>query len=339
LASRLRVPAATVLGPMILVGAASALGVARADFPAWVKIALQIVIGVFLGYKIDWESLTRIRTMLRPIALVTIWMVGAAILIGYALARLTSVDLATALLGTSPGGIAEMTAMAISIQADVTLVATLQTFRLIATIGAVPFLARGLVAPTTPAIEEPLPALMPPLNDSTRARPVSNVDRFAWLLYLALGVLGSFIFAMLKIPAAGVIGAMVAVALARIVGCKSCEPPHVLRTLAQVGLGIVIGSAFNDQTLTELRSQFLPILLTTVATVASALMLARVVQRALKTDLQTALLACAPGGLVQMGIIADELGAEVFVVNLFQLTRLVSAVILFPILVRLLLGG
>ncbi len=337
-ASRLRAPAAAMLGPMILVGIASSLGIARADFHVAVKTALQIVIGVFLGYKIDWDALSRIRALIRPIALVTTWMLAAAVLIGYALASVTHIDLATAFLGTSPGGIAEMTAMAISIQADVTLVATLQFFRIVSTIVAIPLLAKGLGVQDTaaPAKRGAEPVRAP---ETFEARPTSTADRFTGLVYLALGALGSLGFAALRIPAAGVVGALTTVALARVVGCKYCEPPQALRTLAQIGLGIIIGAAFNDQTLTELRAQFLPVLVTTAATVLSALALARVVQRWLKTDLQTALLACAPGGLAQMGIIADELGAEVFVVNLFQLTRLVSAVLLLPILIRLLLGA
>jgi uncharacterized membrane protein AbrB (regulator of aidB expression) len=55
----------------------------------------------------------------------------------------------------------------------------------------------------------------------------------------------------------------------------------------------------------------------------------------LKTDRQSALLASAPGGFSQMGILADELGAEVFIVNMFQLARLIASVIILPLIVQL----
>jgi membrane AbrB-like protein len=336
IASRLKFPTAAILGPMLLVGAFSAAGVIHVNFPAWFKTLLQIVVGIYLGYKIDRTALARIRMLLRPIALVTAWMVLTALGIGVLLARATHVDLATAFLGTSPGGIAEMTAMAVSVHADVTLVATLQTLRIISTLLAIPFLARNFVEPDAAAPD-------PRAVETARALSAVPTEytspiRFTWHAYLLLGVLGSFLFAALKIPAAGVIGALVVVALSRIAGADFGHPPQRLRLYAQIGLGVVIGTTFNEQTLTELRAQFVAVLLVTAATVSSALALAQVVKRWLKTDMQTALLACAPGGLMQMGIIADEMGAEVLVVNLFQLTRLVSAVLLLPILMRLLLG-
>ena len=37
-------------------------------------------------------------------------------------------------------------------------------------------------------------------------------------------------------------------------------------------------------------------------------------------DAPTALLACAPAGVTQMTVIADEIGGDVLVVTLFQLT-------------------
>jgi hypothetical protein len=103
-------------------------------------------------------------------------------------------------------------------------------------------------------------------------------------------------------------------------------------------MGIFIGGTFNAQTLVELRASFVIVVATTIATVTSSLFLARFVQRWLKVDVQTALLACAPGGLTQMAIVADELGAQTFVVSLFQLTRVVCVVLFTPIIVRLLRG-
>lgn len=60
-------------------------------------------------------------------------------------------------------------------------------------------------------------------------------------------------------------------------------------------------------------------------------------QRALQIDQQTALLACAPGLLTQMGIVAHELEAQVFAVTIFQLTRLISAIVILPLVFRMLL--
>lgn len=337
LAWRFRLPAATIVGPMLLVGAAAALGIARVDFPDWVKTALQIVVGVFLGYSIDRDVVARIRLMLKPVALATTWILASALLIGYMLAALTRMDLATAFLGTSPGGIAEMSAMAMASRANVALVATLQLFRIVVTTFAIPLLAKSaLVQRSIAAPDNNLAKVQHPSRHSSRAIGKSS-SRFAWFAWLVLGAAGSCGFAWLKIPAAGVIGALVAVGSARASGLDIARPPLALRTAAQVGLGVLIGAAFDGQALAQLRREFLVVALVTAATVVSSLGLAGIVQRLLRVDPQTALLACAPAGLSQMGIIADELGAEVFVVNMFQLARLVCAVLVLPLLFRLLL--
>lgn len=312
---------------MILVGAAASLGIVKAEFPAEVKTALQIVIGAFLGYSLDRAAVRRIRTMVRPIALATVWVIGSALLIGYVLALVTKIDLTTAFLGTSPGGIAEMSAMAMSSQANVALVATLQAFRIITTNLLIPFFARGFGAkasgcctPTSRMMDDPL----------------TMRYSFSFLIWFALGGLGSWLFSRLQIPAAGVIGSMVIVAVVRVMGVNIDRPAKSLRTLAQIGLGILIGATFDAHVLQLLRDESLVVILATLATVVSSLGLAGIVQRVAHIDVQTALLACAPAGLLQMGVIADELGALVFVVNIFQLARLICAVLVLPLLFHML---
>jgi membrane AbrB-like protein len=159
------------------------------------------------------------------------------------------------------------------------------------------------------------------------------------LLYLIIGGIGGYFLYAINFPAGGIIGSLVAVCLARLGGVDFGAPPQILRTLAQVGLGLVVGVSFNEQTLVELQTDLVPILLVTLATVGSGVLLAGVVQRRLGTDLQTALLACAPGGVIQMTVIADELGSDAVMVNVVQLARLVTTIVLFPIFVRLVVGG
>lgn len=273
--------------------------------------------------------------MLAPIALATTWIILSALLIGYLLAIMTGIDFMTSFLGTSPGGIAEMSAMAMSSHANVALVATLQTFRILSTVVTIPFLAKSVSASQKADIETLRNERADPMATIGTIYPSSDIRGWAWVVWIALGVLGAVIFAWLNVPAAGVIGSMVFVGVARASGVSIDRPPVGLRTVGQVGLGILIGTTFNEQTLMILRSEFLLIALVTLATVISSLGLAGIVQRSLKIDLKTALLACAPGGLVQMGIIADEMGAEVFIVNLFQLARMVCAILALPILFRM----
>ena len=329
MAARLDVPAATILGPMLVIAAANLMGLPSANFPAWFQVGVQSIIGAYLGLKVDRGLVARTRRMAWPIALSTLWMIVSGLLIGYLVTRLTRIDLYTAMLGTTPGGIAEMTAMAVSVKADIALVATLQAFRLVTANVSIPFLARREVAlAPASAHSEWEPALT--IGPSPR--------RVHWLVCVLVGGAGGYFFNWLGIPAGSVLGAMLSVAVLQIAGLNFAPLPAPLRTGAQILMGIFIGATFNAQTLVELRASFVIVVATTIATVTSSLFLARFVQRWLNLDIQTALLACAPGGLTQMAIIADELGAQTFVVSLFQLTRVVCVVLFTPIIVRLLRG-
>jgi len=328
-ALRLQMPAAAILGPMLLVGATACLGVEPADFPAWLKTAAQAVIGIFLGLKLNRSTLTRTQSLVWPIAVANAWLLLSGLLIGYVMTRLAQVDLHTSLLGTTPGGIVEMTVMAGSFQADVALVATLQAFRLVSTNVSIPILARRQVNQHAPS-DAPV---TPPRSKSEPCAP----RRAGWPLCLLVGLSGGYLLTWLQVPAGGVVGALVAVGAVQLAGVELSPLPTPIRNAAQVLAGIFIGLTFSAQTLVELRAAFLVIVMTTAATMSSSLLLARFIQRGLRRDAQTALLACAPGGLVQMGIIADELGAQTFVVSLFQFTRIVCVIVLTPLVFRMLI--
>jgi hypothetical protein len=102
-------------------------------------------------------------------------------------------------------------------------------------------------------------------------------------------------------------------------------------------MGILIGESITPSVLHLLLVSTPIIVVMTVATLASSLALAGVLQRRLQTDACTALLSCAPAGMTQMPIIADELGADLSQVTVFQLTRYLCSVAVLPILFRFML--
>lgn len=326
IAARFNVPAPAILGSMLLVATGTMLGAPSPTFPHWTRVLVQSVIGGYLGLKIDRATLTCARAWLIPLALVTVWFVTATLLIGFALARWTTMDLYTALLAVTPGGVAEMTVIAMAVGADAALVATMQVVRLIASNVAVPLFARRHASQHAHARAEANGE-----SDSESARGLH------WSVCLSIGALGGLGLDALNVPAGGVIGAMLAVASAQWVGVSLRAIPARGRNWAQVLLGLFVGITFTQQTLRMLQHSFVMIVLVTLATLLSSFLLARVVQRWMRVDAETALLACAPGGLSLMPIIADELGAQTFIVSLFQLARIVLVILVMPILFQFLI--
>ncbi|MBI5303811.1 MAG: AbrB family transcriptional regulator [Chloroflexi bacterium] len=325
LAERVRFPAPSILGPMIGIAIVAGLGMPHPEVPSFVRVLVQSVIGGTLGLKIDRKTVASTRAMILPIGGATIWFTASSLLIGYLLARLAAIDLYTSFLGTAPGGVAEMTAMAMSVQADVAFVATLQTVRLLTSNLSIPILARyrarnnGHAQPiTTPAAENGSPTGLP------------------WVVCLTISAVGGFAFDALQVPAGGVIGAMVVVASVQLARVQLQAPPLILRNVAQLGIGILVGIAFTPETVASLIQALGIVIATTIATVLSAMILAYFVTRWLCVDAQTAMLACAPGGLSLMPVIADEVGAQSFIVSLFQLARIVVVILLMPFIFRML---
>lgn len=337
----LRFPAATVLGPMILVGVASCAGAVDVVVPVWVRLALQIIIGVFAGYRLDQAAARRVRKMGKPVLAVTAWTIGSALLIGFLLHAATGLDWPTAFLGTAPGSLPEMSAMALTMQANTAMVATLSSARLITTLLTVPFLARRK-ANGEPASQPPRSAF--PSQDGITATgsaaSVSPPDApigLHWSVCLTIGVGGGCLFSWLQVPAAGVIGSIMAVGAARVSGLPLRRPPDALRTVAQLGIGILIGTTFTPQTAVQLAHNFVAVIAAASALVAGGLVLSRTLQRTVGLDTPTALLACSPAGLSQMAALSEELGAQTFIVSIFQLTRTLTVVLILPVIFRLLI--
>ncbi len=100
--------------------------------PQWMTNAAQLVIGVSLGVRFSADFLHTAPRWLAAVALGTLVMVGVCAAFAWALAWGTGLHPATMILGTSPGGIAEMAITAKVLQLGVPVVTAFQVCRLVA---------------------------------------------------------------------------------------------------------------------------------------------------------------------------------------------------------------
>jgi membrane AbrB-like protein len=94
--------------------------------------AAQLVIGISLGVRFTRSFVHLAPRWLASVALGTVAMIGLCAGFAVALAKLTSLHWTTVLLGTSPGGIAEMAITAKVLQLGVPLVTAFHVTRLAA---------------------------------------------------------------------------------------------------------------------------------------------------------------------------------------------------------------
>lgn len=120
------------MGALLVAMGLTMAGIELSAVPQWMTNAAQLVIGVSLGVRFSAEFLRTAPRWLASVALGTLVMIvlcaGFAVLLAWA----TGLHWATMVLGTSPGGIAEMAITAKVLQLGVPVVTAFQVCRLVA---------------------------------------------------------------------------------------------------------------------------------------------------------------------------------------------------------------
>ena len=141
----LKVPAGTVLGPMVVAAVLAIVDVPFAGaLPALLQDVAFAVIGLAVGLRFTPDSLKAAGRLLpRALAVIAALLVLCAAT-GVVLAAVSGVSQLTAYLATTPGGLYAVLATAVDSDADATFVLAVQVLRLLVMLLAAPLLARRL---------------------------------------------------------------------------------------------------------------------------------------------------------------------------------------------------
>ncbi len=167
-------------------------------------------------------------------------------------------------------------------------------------------------------------------------RTVTSPGPAGALRTAALGITGGLLFALADIPAGGVIGAVVFVGGYSLVRGDVVPLPRASRAAAAGLMGTVIGSMLTRQTLVDLGSGVLWAVGFTVVILAVGLVAAWVLERWTGMDRGTAILAACPGGMAEMSLLAEQLGADApTVLGVHLVRKLLALVMLATLLVTI----
>lgn len=126
-----RLPAANLVGPMILSAIIHLVGLTDGRPPALLIAAAQIVVGSAVGCRFTGISLTRImRALVVALGLTAILLAIAAVFAS-GIHALTGLPTNALLLAYAPGGLAEMSLVALSLDVDAAFVATHHIARIV----------------------------------------------------------------------------------------------------------------------------------------------------------------------------------------------------------------
>ncbi|MBP1850830.1 AbrB family transcriptional regulator [Rhizobium halophytocola] len=140
--NRLRIPAATMLTPMIGMALLHSLGILPIELPPWLLALAYAMIGWRIGLAFTRRLLRHAARALPQVLLSIGVLIGFGGLLAFLLWALVGVDPLTAYLATSPGGLDSIAIIASSTHVDVPFVLALQTCRFLLILAVGPTLSR-----------------------------------------------------------------------------------------------------------------------------------------------------------------------------------------------------
>ena len=137
-ANILKLPTAVVTGPMLLSAAIHLAGWTDAKPPTELITAAQVVMGAFIGVRFTGTALALVgRTMVVALGSTLILLV-VTVIFAYAVHWLTDLPVAALVLAYSPGGLAEMSLIALALGLDGAFVASHHILRILVIVLAAP---------------------------------------------------------------------------------------------------------------------------------------------------------------------------------------------------------
>lgn len=157
LAAWLRLPAGALVGPMLLSAGLHLGGLTSAAPPGPLVAIAQVVVGAGIGCRFTGLSLGRVWRIILFAAGSGLVMVGAATVVGLVTAPLIGETPKPLVLALAPGGLAEMSLIALSLGSQIAYISFMHVMRIILVVIIFPGVYRVFINRS--------PALDPPGND------------------------------------------------------------------------------------------------------------------------------------------------------------------------------
>ena len=318
LAHLAQLPLGYLLGSMVLVGVLAAFDIKplgrRLTLPTRLRFSFVPVIGIAIGGAFTPE-VARAALGWGPSLAALFLFVPVAHVMGYALYRRGGLARGEAYYSAIPGGLIESVQMGEEAGADVRVLITLQTLRLIGTIIAVPLIFLALTGHTVgSAAGTTMVGASVPLTLQDVA------------LMIAAGLIGAQVGKYLRLPGYIITGPLLCSAALHATGLMQAIPPGWLVSVTQVILGTGLGVRFVGMDRKILIKCGKLSVVNGALALVLAFVFAELVHLFAGEPLAAAFLAFAPGGLAEMSLVALSLNMSVIYVTAHHVLRIVLAV-------------
>jgi uncharacterized protein len=320
----LNLPLPWMLGALFVTMVASVAG-APVLGPARLRPVIIAVIGVLLGSRFTPDVLDQAGQALVTLSILMVYLAAVAALVVPYYRFVAGQDWTTAYFAGMPGGLSEMIEMGEAKGADVPAIILAHSLRIVLTIGLMAVLFRLVLGHQVGA-------------DGSAPQAGAGLGALDAVLLALCALLGSILGKSLRLPAPTFLGPLILSAAIHLAGLTESAPPGLLVNAAQVVLGTILGCRFLGIGAARVLKAGLLSLGATVLTLILALAGAALMHRFAGVALDQGLLALAPGGLTEMGLIALAINADVAFVALHHVVRILVVIIFAPVLLRLVPG-
>ncbi len=297
----------------------------RIEIPDIFRTAMIAVLGVMIGSAFTAEIVAGMVDWWRSLVFLTFFIIGLTVVVYFYFTKICGFDSTTAYFSAMPGGLAQMAVVGGDSGADMRQISLVHITRVITVVTIMPLYFRFAEGITISAQSLGAESLL----------LLSGVDGF---ILLGCGLVGALAGKLLRLPAYALVGPMMASIAVHYLGYSHSAPPGLVISAAQVIIGASIGCRFSGFALAAIRKTlfagFGAGLLMTGAALIAALLAAQLVG----VESAALMLALAPGGVAEMGLIALSLGVSTAYVSSMHIIRIgmivAIAPIVFPLVMR-----
>ncbi len=160
---------------------------------------------------------------------------------------------------------------------------------------------------------------------------------FSLPAFIVIGFIGGFIGEKLKIPAAPLVGAMVAVICFKIFTRVDWVLPRSFTFSLQVLLGVMVGASFQPAMMQAMHKIFIPVVTSSVFLVGTGLILSLIFTKLGILDISTAYLGTSPGAMSALVVLALDNDTNPTLVTCFHFFRVVFVILTTPLIFKFLI--
>ena len=333
LANKKKVPAAFMIGALFAVAIFNIV-TDRAFLPTSFKFITQVATGTFIGSKFRTEDVKMLRKVIIPGMVMVVLMIAFSFILSFIMSHFLGIDYMTSFFATAPGGIMDISLIAYDFKANTSQVALLQLIRLISVISFVPFFTKKCYERSKNK-KETFEKEIEIENEKDEEERTLNKSEKSLTFTLIIGIIGGIIGYFSHLPAGTMSFAMAFVAFFN-VRTQKAYMPLPLRKIIQTFGGALIGARVTLADVVALKTLVLPIILIIVGFCLMNVLVGFFLYKTTKFSLSTALLSASPGGMSDISLMAEDLGANGPQVASMQFLRAIFIVGVYPLIIKLL---